>query len=148
VLDGSTPRAALGSRPLGLSDRVQVDDLIEKLRPQVSQPVPQFLDQFLQRALGEDLSIDVAGQPHRGQGRMPILGHLLCGRERLEHQGGRWMDNVFTERLWRSLKYECVFLNAFETGGEAKTGIEWWIGYYNGASQHPFVYVIEENRLC
>jgi putative transposase len=28
---------------------------------------------------------------------------------------GRWMDNVFIERLWRSLKYECVFLNAFET---------------------------------
>ena len=36
---------------------------------------------------------------------------------------GRWMDNVFIERLWRSLKYECVFLNAFETGSEARTGI-------------------------
>ena len=35
---------------------------------------------------------------------------------------GRWMDNVFIERLWRSLKYECVFLNAFETGSEARTG--------------------------
>ena len=32
---------------------------------------------------------------------------------------GRWMDNVFIERLWRSLKYECVFLNAFEAGSEA-----------------------------
>ena len=42
---------------------------------------------------------------------------------------GRWMDNVFIERLWRSLKYECVFLNAFETGGEAKIGIECWLGY-------------------
>jgi hypothetical protein len=31
---------------------------------------------------------------------------------------GRWMDSVFIERLWRSLKYECVYLNAFETGGE------------------------------
>ena len=29
---------------------------------------------------------------------------------------GRWMDNVFIERLWRSLKYECVYLNTFETG--------------------------------
>jgi transposase InsO family protein len=36
---------------------------------------------------------------------------------------GRWMDNVFIERLWRSLKYECVFLNAFESGSEARTGI-------------------------
>jgi putative transposase len=31
---------------------------------------------------------------------------------------GRWMDNVFIERLWRSLKYECVYLHAFETGSE------------------------------
>ena len=44
---------------------------------------------------------------------------------------GRWMDNVFIERLWRSLKYECVFLNAFETGSEARAGIGRWIDYYN-----------------
>jgi hypothetical protein len=42
------------------------------------------------------------------------------------------MDNVFIERLWRSLKYECVFLNAFETGGEARTGIGRWIDFYKG----------------
>jgi transposase InsO family protein len=35
---------------------------------------------------------------------------------------GRWMDNVFIERLWRSLKYEYVFLNAFETDSEAYAG--------------------------
>ena len=61
---------------------------------------------------------------------------------------GRWMDNVFIERLWRSLKYECVFLNAFGTGSEATTGIGCWIGYYNRASEHPSCYVIEEKRLC
>ena len=33
---------------------------------------------------------------------------------------GRWLDNVFIERLWRSLKYECVYLNAFGTGSEAR----------------------------
>jgi putative transposase len=49
---------------------------------------------------------------------------------------GRWMDNVFIERLWRSLKYECVFLNAFETGGEARAGIGRWIGYYNADRPH------------
>ena len=42
---------------------------------------------------------------------------------------GRWMDNVFIERLWRALKFECVLLNAFETGSEAGTGIGRWIGY-------------------
>jgi len=49
---------------------------------------------------------------------------------------GRWMDNVFIERLWRSLKYECVFLNAFETGSEAWGGIGRWIGYYNASRPH------------
>ncbi len=49
---------------------------------------------------------------------------------------GRWMDNVFIERLWRSLKYECVFLNAFETGSQALAGIGRWIGYYNAARPH------------
>ena len=45
---------------------------------------------------------------------------------------GRWMDNRMIERLWRSLKYECVYLNSFETGSEVKAGIGRWIGYYNG----------------
>lgn len=49
---------------------------------------------------------------------------------------GRWMDNVFIERLWRSLKYECVFLNAFETGSEARNGIGSWIAYYNERRPH------------
>ena len=49
---------------------------------------------------------------------------------------GRWMDNIFIERLWRSLKYECVFLNAFETGSQARAGIGRWIGYYNTDRTH------------
>ena len=48
----------------------------------------------------------------------------------------RWMDNVFIERLWRSLKYECVFLNAFETGSGVRAGIGRWIGYYNADRPH------------
>jgi putative transposase len=49
---------------------------------------------------------------------------------------GRWMDNVFIERLWRSLKYECVYLQAFETGSEVRTGLARWIGYYNAERPH------------
>jgi len=49
---------------------------------------------------------------------------------------GRWMDNVFIERLWRSLKYECVYLHAFETGSELRAGLSWWIGYYNARRPH------------
>jgi putative transposase len=46
------------------------------------------------------------------------------------------MDNVFIERLWRSLKYECVFLNALETGSKARVRIGRWIGYYNARRPH------------
>jgi len=49
---------------------------------------------------------------------------------------GRWMDNVFIERLWRSLKYECVYLQAFETGAQARAGIGRWIDYYNTSRPH------------
>lgn len=49
---------------------------------------------------------------------------------------GRWMDNIFIERLWRSLKYECVYLNAFETGSEARQGIGLWMQRYNRERPH------------
>jgi putative transposase len=49
---------------------------------------------------------------------------------------GRWMDNIFIERLWRSLKYECVYLHAFETGSELRAGLAKWIGYYNAGRPH------------
>jgi putative transposase len=49
---------------------------------------------------------------------------------------GRWMDNVFIERLWRSLKYECVYLYAFETGSELRARLAKWIGYYNARRPH------------
>ena len=42
-----------------------------------------------------------------------------------------WIDNWMIERLWRSLKYECVYLHAFEKGSEAKSGISKWLFYYN-----------------
>jgi putative transposase len=64
------------------------------------------------------------------------------------------MDNVFIERLWRSLKYECVFLTAFETGSEARAGIGRWIRYYNADRPHSTfsgrtpdeVYAMQENE--
>jgi putative transposase len=49
---------------------------------------------------------------------------------------GRWIDNRMIERLWRSLKYECIYLNAFETGSEARTGIGKWLAYYNTERPH------------
>ena len=49
---------------------------------------------------------------------------------------GHWMDNVMIERLWRSRKYEYIYLQAFETGSEARAGIGSWIEYYNIKRPH------------
>ena len=49
---------------------------------------------------------------------------------------GRWMDNVFIERLWRSLKYEEIYLHAYETGIEARQGIKKWMDFYNQIRPH------------
>jgi putative transposase len=49
---------------------------------------------------------------------------------------GRCMDNIFVERLWRSLKYEEVYLHAYATVAEAKAGIGAWLRFYNEERQH------------
>jgi len=49
---------------------------------------------------------------------------------------GRWMDNVFIERLWRSLKYEDIYLKGYADGREARAGIASWIGFYNSRRPH------------
>ena len=49
---------------------------------------------------------------------------------------GRWLDNVFIERLWRSLKYEEVYLKSYADGREARAGIAAWIVFYNATRPH------------
>jgi len=48
----------------------------------------------------------------------------------------RAVDNRLIERLWRPLKYECIYLNAFETGSEARLEIGKWLAYYNAERPH------------
>ena len=49
---------------------------------------------------------------------------------------GCWRDNVFVERLWRSLKYEEVYLHAYETVHHAQQGLERYIQFYNQLRPH------------
>ena len=49
---------------------------------------------------------------------------------------GRCLDNVFVERLWRSLKYEEVYLHAYDSASEARTGIGRYLAFYNGKRPH------------
>ena len=49
---------------------------------------------------------------------------------------GRWIDNVFVERLWRSVKYEEVYLNAYDTVAEAKRSLRRYFTFYNTQRRH------------
>ncbi len=49
---------------------------------------------------------------------------------------GAWRDNVFVERLWRSIKYEEVYLHAYNTVSEARLGIGRYLAFYNGRRPH------------
>ena len=62
---------------------------------------------------------------------------LLDAKVKISMDGrGRWIDNRMIERLWRSLKDECVYLNACETGSEAREGIGARISCYNKERPH------------
>jgi putative transposase len=49
---------------------------------------------------------------------------------------GRYLDNIFIERLWRSLKYEEVFLKAYDSVAEARRGMGDWLAFYNDERPH------------
>jgi len=61
---------------------------------------------------------------------------------------GNWMDNVFIERLWRSMKYECVYLNAFHSFRDAEDHIGNWIGYYNDRRPHSSLGGLTPQEVC
>ena len=49
---------------------------------------------------------------------------------------GAWRDNVFVERLWRSVKYEEVYLRAYDSVAEARASIGWYLDFYNRKRPH------------
>jgi putative transposase len=74
---------------------------------------------------------------------MPVIGwfdwtdRLKRAKIKISMDGkARYLDNMFNERLWRSLKYECVYLHAWETGSEAREGVRKWMDFYNHKRPH------------
>jgi putative transposase len=49
---------------------------------------------------------------------------------------GRFRDNIFVERLWRTLKYERIYLNVYETGTELSKDMKYWFNWYNVTRKH------------
>jgi putative transposase len=66
-----------------------------------------------------------------------FTGALAAAGVRISMDGrGRWMDNIFIERLWRSLKHEEVYLQGYADGLEARSGISRWLSFYNLRRPH------------
>jgi putative transposase len=66
-----------------------------------------------------------------------FTGMLLEAGVRISMDGkGRYTDNLFIERLWRSLKYEEVYLKAYAGGKEARVGIGSYLDFYNMERPH------------
>ena len=64
--------------------------------------------------------------------RQEFTGLLLQHGIQISMDGkGCWRDNVFVERLWKSIKYEEVYLHAYETAGAAQQGLEHYLMFYN-----------------
>ena len=67
----------------------------------------------------------------------PFLTELETQGVRISMDGkGRFLDNIFIERLWRSLKYEEVFIKAYGSASEARRGIGGWLAFYNDDRPH------------
>lgn len=66
-----------------------------------------------------------------------FTGLLKDNNIRISMDGrGCWRDNIMVERLWRTLKYENIYLHAYETGSEARIGIGAWLDRYNRIRGH------------
>ena len=66
-----------------------------------------------------------------------FTGVLAASGVRISMDGkGRYLDNIFIERLWRSLKYEDVYIKAYASVPQARRGISGWLSFYNNERLH------------
>jgi putative transposase len=104
-----------------LSDTLEIDFVLKAVKRALAQTKPEIFNsdqgshftspQYTELVLGAGVKVSMDGR-------------------------GRALDNVFTERLWRSLKYECVYLADFESPKEARAGIAEYFEFYNHKRLH------------
>ena len=97
-----------------------------------------FCVEALQEALDRYGSPDIFNTDQGVQFTSGDFIDELAGRGvRISMDGkGRFLDNIFIERLWRSLKYEEVFIKAYLSVAEARAGIGAWLRFYNDVRLH------------
>lgn len=96
---------------------------------------------FCVQALKEALKIDIADIHNSDQGvqytSLDYVNILEENQIRISMDGrGRCMDNIFTERLWRTVKYENIYLNEYADIGEAGQGLSEYFKFYNEKRRH------------
>ena len=104
-----------------LSNTLDVDFCLEALAEALSQGKPEIFN--------TDQGSQFTSQA--------FTGLLLERGIQISMDGkGRYLDNIFMERLWRSVKYEEVYLKAYQSGSEARRGIEAYLDFYNRERPH------------
>jgi putative transposase len=104
-----------------LSNTMDVDFCVEALREALGKGRPEIFN----TDQGSQFTSDA------------FTGVLLEQGIQISMDGkGRYLDNIFVERLWRSIKYEEVYLKAYKDGTEAKQGIGTYLDFYNRERPH------------
>lgn len=98
----------------------------------------RFCVDALEEALSRYPAPEIFNTDQGAQFTSDAFTGVLRGRAiRISMDGrGRCIDNVFVERLWRSLKYEEVYLHAYEDAREARAGIARYFAFYNDVRKH------------
>lgn len=91
------------------------------------------LERALARGRPEIFNSDQGAQFTAGE----FTGRLEENRIQISMDGrGRFLDNIFVERLWRSVKYEDVYLKDYQTASEARAGLRQYFKFYNKERFH------------
>jgi putative transposase len=97
-----------------------------------------FCIEALEEALARHGKPEIVNTDQGSQFTCPAFTGVLAGHGIAISMDGKgaWRDNVFTERLWRSIKYEEVYLRAYESVTEARASIGRYLGFYNSRRPH------------
>ncbi len=104
-----------------LSDSLEIDFVLACMESALSVAVPQIVN--------SDQGSHFTSE--RFTGRLQSVGAQISMDGR-----GRCMDNIFTERLWRSVKYEEVYLSEYESPRAARRGLSRYLSFYNAGRPH------------
>ena len=97
-----------------------------------------FCIEAVEEALGRYGKPEIFNTDQGSQFTSIAFTTLLCDNGIAISMDGRgaWRDNVFVERLWRSIKYEEVYLRAYDTVSDARASIGRYLTFYNGRRPH------------